>query len=72
MTSLVPIDTHLKVQALERVDDLAAYQHLVHEASQLQELSRRCWSVASATALRSAALLVRSLASALMRRNDIR
>lgn len=51
----------------ERVDDLEVYRWLIALFEEAETLSPRCWSLASATALRAVAELVRRIASALYR-----
>lgn len=50
----------------ERLDDLTVYGRLVRLGHELEELSRRCWSLRSMTALQATCQVVRSIASALL------
>ena len=51
----------------ERLDDLTIYKRLVHIAQELEWLSKRCWSVASGTAVAATARIITALASAVYR-----
>jgi hypothetical protein len=53
------------VHPQERIDDLQVYKILLALVEELELLSALAWSVASATALQAAAILIRKLASAL-------
>lgn len=52
---------------VDGIDDLQAYRRLLFLVEELERLSRRCWSVASATALQVACNMIRTLASGLYR-----
>lgn len=51
----------------DRIDDLAVYKRLIELEEELKALADRAWGVASSTALRAAAVIVRRLASAVYR-----
>jgi ribosomal protein S4 len=53
--------------AQQRLDDLQVYKRLINLVEELEQLSKRAWSLSSSTALMVAAVLVRRLASALYR-----
>jgi hypothetical protein len=53
----------------ERLNDLQVYARLVRTSEELRSLSRRCWSTCSRTGLEASAVVIRTLASALYRRN---
>ncbi len=50
-----------------RLDDLTVYRRLINLVEELECLSRRCWSVASTTALVAASRVIRLVASGLYR-----
>jgi hypothetical protein len=47
-----------------RLDDLVVYRRLIQFHEELDDLSKRCWSVASAAALEVAKVMIRLIASA--------
>jgi hypothetical protein len=49
----------------ERLDDLQVYKRLLILHTELDEISKRTWSLSAATAIATAALLIRTLASGL-------
>ncbi len=51
----------------ERVDDLTVYKRLLRLVEELEWLSKRCWSLAAATSLQVASIMIRKLASGLYR-----